>query len=106
MDNKDRESLENICSTREMAAMKVIESLRPFYEEMQKTGSVTLKRQLRRFTELFNQILDEMMKKDSVDPKVIELKILLIEIKATHRDITEYGKARLIVEDEEKKKIK
>lgn len=74
-----------------IAAQRVIEQLRPFVEEMQSSGSITLKRKLNQHAILVNKIYNDIIDNGQAKQQdVIELKVILRDLREIYGDLKNY----------------
>jgi hypothetical protein len=88
------ETLTSIGGGKNLAAMKIIESLQPFVEEMQATGSIILRDKLNDHAELINKIYNDILK-DGVAQQldVVELRMTLKDLKRIYERLRDYHAA-------------
>lgn len=94
-----RQRLIEIGSRRKLAALDVIEKLHPFYEEMQKSGSIILRKKLDQHAELINKIFNDIIETGvAKQDEVIELRVCLKDLQSIYDDLRNYYGARAVIE--------
>ena len=77
-----------------LIAQNVIEKLRPFVEEMEKSGSITLKRKLNQHAVLINKIFNELIATGQAEQSdVIELKVVLKDLQEIYNDLRSWDES-------------
>jgi hypothetical protein len=81
-----------------IAALKVIEQLRPFVEEMEQSGSIILKRKLDQHAILINKIFNDIIGDGQAKQQdVIELKVCLKDLKEIYTDLRQWDESVKLV---------
>ena len=80
-----------------LLANKIIERLTPFVEELQTTGSVLLERKLKQHSVLMNKIYNDIIETGLANQQeVIELRLILKDLKEIYGDLKNYSDAKKI----------
>jgi hypothetical protein len=77
------------------AALSVIEELRPIIEELQRNDSILLRRKLDKHAILINKIFNDLIQTGQADQvNVIELRLVLADLKEIYNDLRNYFDAK------------
>ena len=80
-----------------IVSQKVIAQLRPIIEQYKESGSIFLKRKLDKYTVLTNKIFNDIIQTgNAVLSDVVELKVVLQDLKEIGQDIRDYIQATKI----------
>ena len=80
-----------------IVSQKVIAQLRPIIEQYKESGSIFLKRKLDKYTVLTNKIFNDIIQTgNAVQSDVVELKVVLQDLKEIGQDIRDYIQAAKI----------